>query len=127
MDDFRQKQKMRRIVYSKWMFVVLGALLCLVVWKTWGIYQKERTAHRILEESRTEQAELAKHANELSTDIDRLNTEEGIEEVVRDRYGVAKAGEKVVVLIEEELYKGEGKEESLSFWARFKAFFSSEE
>lgn len=124
MDDFRQKQKMRRIMYSKWMFVLLGLLLCLIVWKTWGIYQKEQTARHALEESRTEKEELAKHADELSMDIDRLNTEEGIEEVVRDRYGVAKAGEEVIVLIEEEMREEIDEEASSGFWARFKAFFT---
>lgn len=126
MDDFRQKQKMRKVMYSKWMFGVLGLLLCVMVWKTWGIFQKERMAHRVLEESRLEHAALAQQAEELSTDIDHLNTEEGLEEVVRDRYGVAKDGEQVIVLIEEESTEFSKEGEETGFWAKVKAFFRND-
>ncbi|MEK7606262.1 MAG: septum formation initiator family protein [Patescibacteria group bacterium] len=124
MEDFRHKQKMRRIMYSKTLFGVLAALLLLVIWKTWDIYQKQRLAAQALEESRVEYEELAERAQVLSEDLDTLNTPAGVEEVVRDRYGVAKPGEEVIILINDVSAQKESEDDEVGFWAKLKAFFT---
>ncbi len=124
MQDFRQKQKMRKFMYSK---VTLGALCLLLIgimWNTWDIYQKERTARAILEEAETSRKELEVRADTLENDIARLETDGGVEEVVRDRYGVAKKGEEVIVLVDGDKDTDDSTEDERGWWARFKAFFT---
>ncbi len=111
-------------MYSKTTLCVLCLVLVGILWNTWGIYQKERMARKILEEAETQRGELDARAKKLENDIERLHTEAGIEEVVRDRYGVAKRGEEVIVLVDDSDSDNEEAEEELGWWARFKAFFT---
>lgn len=126
MYDFRHKQKVRRVLYSK---ITIGALVVLVLFvgfKTWGIYQKERLSRKILEEAQTTHAELSLRAVALSADFERLNTDIGFEEVVRDRYGVAKRGEEVVILLENDKDGITDEEKEVGWWAKLKTLFSFE-
>ena len=44
---------------------------------------------------------LKKRESSLSLDISKLNTDEGKEEIIREKYQVAKEGEKMVIIVEE--------------------------
>ncbi len=126
MHDFREKQKVRRFLYSK---VTVGALAILVLFvgfKTWGIYQKERLSREMLEEAKATHADLSMRALALSNDIERLNTDIGFEEVVRDRYGVARKGENVVVLLDADDTGATEENEEEGFWEKVKEFFGVE-
>lgn len=114
------------MLYSK---ITIGALVVLVLFvgfKTWGIYQKERLSRKILEEAQTTHAELSLRAVALSADFERLNTDIGFEEVVRDRYGVAKRGEEVVILLENDKDGITDEEKEVGWWAKLKTLFSFE-
>ncbi len=60
----------------------------------------------------------------LNRDIDRLNTDEGIEASIRDKFQVVKPGEKEVLIVQEES-KTETleKESDHSFWGYIKRLF----
>jgi cell division protein FtsB len=45
---------------------------------------------------------LRKREDTLTTDINKLKTEDGIEETIRDKYQVVKEGEKMVTIVDEE-------------------------
>lgn len=45
---------------------------------------------------------LRKREDTLTTDINKLKTEDGVEETIRDKYQVVKEGEKMVTIIDEE-------------------------
>ena len=61
----------------------------------------------------------------LNDDISKLNTEQGVEETIRDKFQVVKEGEKMVVIVDEE--KKENKESvtvsNHSFWGWIKKTF----
>ncbi len=111
-------------MYSRVTLGALGLLLIGIMWNTWDIYQKERTARSILEDAEKNRKELEVRATTLENDIARLETEGGVEEVVRDRYGVAKKGEEVIVLVDGKKDEDDSLKDERSWWARFKAFFT---
>jgi cell division protein FtsB len=45
--------------------------------------------------------ELEKSKTELSSEINKLKTEKGIEEVIRENYGVAKEGENMIMITDD--------------------------
>jgi cell division protein FtsB len=55
--------------------------------------------------------ELKQMKQELSENIASLNTEKGQEESIRDKFGFAKEGEEVVVIVEEKNEKEESEED----------------
>ena len=117
MAEFKRKNS-----YNFWHSpIALIALFCLVIlfmYNIIGLAKKEaETAKKkklILAQIET----LRSREENLSRDIEKLKTEQGIEETIRDKYQVVKEGEKMVVIIDDEENKSEIKElpKENSFW-----------
>ncbi len=108
MADFRQKQKMRKVLYSRFTLLALAFLLLIGIVNTWDIYTKARLSRQTAERSREEYEELKKQEEILSQKVNRLQTDSGIEAEIRERYGVAKPGEQMIMILDT---KEEKKEE----------------
>jgi len=82
--------------------IVLFFVLVLFGYKIIDLIQKEReTSHKkelILEQIET----LRQRESNLSKDITKLETTEGQEEIIREKYQVAKPNEKMVIIVDEE-------------------------
>lgn len=89
-------------MHSKPVLAIFGALLLLFAWIVFGFMGKMQATreNRDLAESRVE--ELKRQKEDLSSKITRLKTEEGVEENIREKFGLAKEGEKVVVIVKDE-------------------------
>lgn len=107
----------------------LGVLFCIVVifaYNIVGLIIKERdTAKKkalMLDQIET----LHKREQTLTTDITRLKTTEGVEDTIRDKYQVAKPGEKMVVIVDDTTQTQVSDESSSehSFWGYIRKFFS---
>lgn len=68
-------------------------------------------------------AELEKGKEKLSSDIDKLKTDSGIEENIREKFGLAKEGEGLIVVVEDKNKMEEENEESGWFFSFLKNLF----
>jgi cell division protein FtsB len=94
--------------------LILILLLIFVVFFSYNIIdlvkKKNETSAKkelILDEIES----LNSRASRISNDIAKLETEEGKEEIIREKYQVAKEGEKMVVIVDSEDTKNEIKRE----------------
>jgi len=60
---------------------------------------------------------------ELSSKIERLKTEAGLEEEIRSKFTVAKNNENMVIVVEENNTNATNTAERASFWQKFLDFF----
>ncbi len=67
---------------------------------TWNIYLKDRDSVVELQTSQERLAKLEGRQAELSVATAKLSSESGIEGEIRDRYQMARQGEKEVVIVE---------------------------
>jgi cell division protein FtsB len=116
--------------YKFWHSPVALILLFLILiffgYKIIDLIQKEReTSHKkelILDQIDT----LKSRESSLNNDIAKLETEEGREEIIREKYQVAKEGEKMVIIVDED-NRGdlinEGVKGSHGFWNWVKSIF----
>src|SRR3989344_5000669 len=100
MFDFYERRKFRRILYSNGALVVLLVITIVLSRGVYNIYIKERETTRITAEKEAKLKSLAKREAALSTELNRLATDRGVEEELRQKYDVAKPGEHVIVLAE---------------------------
>ena len=100
MFDFYEKRKVRNIMFSKPVLVLLGIVVLLFVYSVWGAYQKESETREKWKNREEVLIELEGREKELSTEIDRLETEKGTEAEIRSKFEVAKEGEEVIVIVE---------------------------
>ena len=120
MFNFYERRKIRQRLYSWPSLLVLIVASAFLMNGVWGVFQKERQTSINKSQRLAHLEELEIRENSLKEEIDRLNTERGIEEEIRQEFGVAKEGEEVIVIVDLPLNGSDfGIEESRSRFERF--------
>lgn len=89
------------------------------------MYSKSRESEQKRENIERRIAELNERKTELEAKIEELSTEEGIDVLIREKYRVAKEGEQLVVILNEEKETDETENtKTKSFWFRIRGIFS---
>ena len=99
--ELEHRQKIKRVVYS-WPSLVAMALLAffLVKWAA-GIMGIERdSAHRV-EVLEDQSVALVIREKNLEEKIERLKTDEGIIDVIKDKFSATREGEYVAIIVDE--------------------------
>ena len=124
MFDFHEKRRMRNLVYSKISLFFLLVIIFLLAYTIWGVYQKERETQIKKTQRAQVLIEIEERERVLEEEIERLSTERGVEQEIRSKFDVARAGEQVLVIVDakEEDVLLESEEEA-SAWQRFLIFF----
>ena len=117
------KRGWRNIVESKPVLTVLALLLCFFVWVIFGVFSRmeETVKNRQISENKVN--ELQKQKAELSEDITKLESENGQEEIIREKYGLAKNGEGLIVVVDDKPTTAEASTTSGGFWGFLKKWF----
>jgi cell division protein FtsB len=100
MSEFNSKNK-NSFWHSPLVLVVLFCILVLFIYNIVGLIEKERETAKKKDTVLSKIETLRDRENSLSKDIEKLKTEEGVEETIREKYLVVKAGEKMVVIVDE--------------------------
>ncbi len=128
MDYLKQRQKNRRRLYSRASIAVLVLILLMLIRPTWNMYQKSREGERKRTQAETELNALNQRKQELQSDVEYIQSAHGFDQKIRDKFGVAKKGETMVVIIRDDKGKAvvtpppePGFFERI--WARFRRLF----
>ena len=114
--DFHEKQRMRRWLYSKTTFVILAIAIVVAGIQVWDMYQKARLTKTQLAQTEEAYKKLQEREAFLSEETRGLSTEAGVEAKLRARFGVAKEGEEIVVILEDT--QNDESVETFSWWQR---------
>ena len=101
MRNFQGKNRWRNIAESKLVLVLLGIVILIFTWVVIGFVGKMRETIKNRKIAEAKVAELLKSKEKLSSDIAKLKTQTGIEESIRDKFGLAKEGEGMIVIVED--------------------------
>ena len=88
----RRRQYMRMLVGLGTM-VLLALVAVGSARAAWGMYQKFTEASSADASAQTELTGMQNEYQSVSTTVDQLGTERGLEAAIRERYGVGKPGE----------------------------------
>lgn len=97
-----QKRGWKNIFESK---PVLGVLFLLVLVFAWGVLgflgkMYDTRENRKISENRLR--ELTAEKDRLSNEIASLKTDKGVEESIRDKFGLGKDGEELIIVVDDE-------------------------
>jgi cell division protein FtsB len=98
----KKKVKTRKL-YSKPVLIGLAILIVFIAKGTWGVYQKEIESRKNVAMVMTELESLEERKAFLEAETEKLNSMEGKEEVIRQKYQVSKNGEGVLVVVDKPL------------------------
>jgi cell division protein FtsB len=124
---FNKKKNQYHFWYSP---ISLGILFCVLVifsYNLFGLLEKERDTAKKKELILDQIDQYQKREDSLSSDIAKLKTETGIEDIIREKYQVVKPGENMVVILDSpnKDSKTEGAPQRYSLWERFKRIFKN--
>lgn len=128
MIPFQERKKFRQILYSKASIVILFVVFVLIAHGAWKVHEKASIAAAESGEAKLTLQEIQDRSKELEASLVRLKTERGIEEEVRQKFTVARPGEEIVVVVDENAKKGKNGETPAekSFWVGIWEFFGIE-
>ncbi len=119
MDHLKRRQKTRKRLYSKLSVAVLALLFLALIHPTWKIFQKSRESAANFKRAEAELVELEARRERLASDVAYLGTEHGRDQEIRNKFGVAREGETMVVIVRNELDTGPTQvAETRGFFAR---------
>ncbi len=120
MKDFQTRKNKESFIYSPLSLLVLFFVLLIFVYKLINLSEKARETHKKRLATFDQVQSLKDRENKLESSIEKLHTEEGTEETLRDKYHLVKSGEKMVVIVDEEEKQSENIKEKddgfMSFW-----------
>lgn len=102
MRNYERKINWRKVAESKPVLIILGILILIFAWsvlKFWNKMEETGNNKKIVEDKVTA---LRDKKEKLELDIESLNTEEGKEAFFRENYGLAKEGEQMIVVVEDQ-------------------------
>lgn len=111
-----EKRKIRRIVYSWPVVLVLLGILVLFAMSTWDVFMKYQKSTANVTRLEEDYTTLVEREKKLQERIEYLQSEQGIEEEIRDKFNVAKEGEQVIVIVDPEVAEDEENAEPEGFW-----------
>ena len=114
---------MKRMVYSQLTLVILLLIFLGLVKATWGVYEKNKLSRAKLTETGKEFNSLMLRKSELTIKVDSLETESGVEAAIREKFPVAKTGEKVVFLVDQTATNSSQGAKDTGFWSWFFGLF----
>ncbi len=98
--DFKERRKVKRLLYSKFTIVVLGLVLLFLLSSVFGVYKKASIAYGNKNRVDANLTELKNREKALLLNIEKLKTKRGVESEIRDKFGVVKKGEELVVIVD---------------------------
>lgn len=121
--DFEEKKYIKKLIYSRVSISIFLILLVLVMKGSWSAYKDEQFTRINKEIAERELDELKAREKLLASQINSLGTAEGRERELRNKFSVAKEGEKIIMIVDsKEDYNYNNTQEN-SFWRSFLNFF----
>jgi cell division protein FtsB len=105
----------------------LVVLIFIIIWSftaLWKVYQKKRLTEINLDKTVGIYDGLRAREKMLSAEIEKLKTVEGQEEEIREKYGLVKPSEEVIVVVDkDDITNTNSNHSDVSFWHKIKDWF----
>ncbi len=122
MPEFNKKKSYRKFLYSPLTLILLLLILGVLLKALWGVYQKEKMSADYLAREQNELQKLTNRQKELAKSVEYMKTEKGIEAEIRSKFRVAKEGEMLAIIVDEDsspVSKVATSSTPYGFWSKF--------
>jgi len=119
MANYQEKNRWRKIMYSKVTIIMLLVVLIFLINSVFTIYSKYEKSREGSDLARQELENLKDRQTTLQNKINSLKQASGVEAEIRDKFAVTKEGEKVIVLVEEKDTNLNPVVKEKSWWQKF--------
>ena len=130
MSRFEKRKKLQQFLYSRGTVIVLVIIVIFLGFSVVSVFQKRQEAYTNAKTAEYEVTKLRESEIRTQAEIDRLGTQPGIEEAIRNKYRAAKEGEGLVVITDDsrntQLVAPTIVPEEKSWWQNFTSIFKKQ-
>lgn len=124
MKNFKKRGRFENLMQSKPFLIFFGIIIIFFIFSMFGFMNKMEETRKNRKIAEDKIIELEKSKEKLNTEISKLKTEKGVEESIREKFGLAKEGEDMILVIDDKNTPTEEKEANSSgFFDFFKNLF----
>lgn len=118
MKELRQKQIVKRRLYSTPALIILLVITGLIIHSTYKIVRKYQESANYVDALKQKATDLAEREIQLKGDITRLGTDEGIDAEIKEKFNVSKEGERVAIIVDRADNSSNTATSTLHWWKR---------
>ncbi|MFA4975076.1 MAG: septum formation initiator family protein [Candidatus Paceibacterota bacterium] len=123
MRNFQKNGEKKHFMQSKIFLIFLCIVILVFFFSMFSFVDKMRDTQKNKDIIKDKIAELEKSKQTFNSEITKLKTEEGIEENIREKFGVVKEGENLMMVVDDKNPLVEEKEENnKDFWSIIKSW-----
>lgn len=93
-----QFKQAKRVLFSIPSLLIMAVLTVVVAVAAWNMYQTHEDTQARVQRLQAERSELASRKQAAQSAAAQISTQRGLEEEIREKFSVAKPGERVIVL-----------------------------
>lgn len=97
--ELHDRREARRLLHSRYAIAILAVIAIVIANAVWGVYRKYERSKGLEERMAADMTALEARQAALMRSVEALQTPEGREREIRDRFGAVREGEKLVVLV----------------------------
>jgi len=125
MPRFSKKSTFRRLFHPWLVIVVLFALVTLLGINVWDVLLKARETYTNKTRDEQELAELKERERSLREELERLESQQGLEAEIREKFEVGREGEGMIVVVDpKEETAAAAQTGEKSWWQLIRGWFS---
>lgn len=99
MNEFKKRQHIKKIIYSRAIFLLLVIVCLFLAHAVWGIFWKYRGSVADERQLQSKLANLTAEQASLASSTDELASPGGVEYTLQEKFGAVKPGEKEIVIV----------------------------
>lgn len=120
MRNFQKKGKWQSMMQSKLFLIFLGIIIIIFFINMFRFVNKLEETSKNKQIIEDKIGELEQSKEKLNSEITKLQTEKGVEESIREKFGLAKEGENVIIVVDDKnKVEAEKKASSNGFFSFF--------
>jgi ABC-type sugar transport system permease subunit len=123
MRKFEERRQHRRYLYSIPALILMLVFIFVLGRATWQSFLGANFAKDNAAAVKSEKTELEDRGGALGGDLAKLESERGMEEIIRDKFAVGKEGEEVIILVDNKADSVLSAENEESFWQKVLSLF----
>ncbi|MES2315728.1 MAG: septum formation initiator family protein [Patescibacteria group bacterium] len=97
----KNKRKWKEALNSRPVLAFLFLILLVFAWSVFGFWGKMRETSKNKQIAENKIADLQAQKESLTSEIDKLKTNTGVEESIRDKFGLVKDGEGLIIIVDD--------------------------
>ncbi len=102
MRKYQQKKKVKSILGSRLVLVVVSILTLLLLSSSYGLYTKKKRVATLRDQAKNELSSAEEKTVVLDGDIAEVDSPHGREKIMRQKFNIKKPGEEVIVVTDPE-------------------------